>query len=151
MSELSKESWAWSSFKMMLWNEKGTIRERKLVVKIWQRGKNFTINEKKSNSKSVSSVSFLGCSVSKEWTAPGPKHVEKIKKSAPPSKMKQLEAFAGLANLYWPMIPDLCYKIVNFEWNLKRPLQMAKKEENAFENIKSELRANPCVQPRNLL
>ena len=50
-----------------------------LAVKSRLREKNFTINEKKSNSKRVSSVSFLGYSVSKEGIAPDPKHVEKIK------------------------------------------------------------------------
>ena len=62
----------------------GTIKDqyekRMLAVKSRLREKNFTINEKKSNSKPVSSVSFLGYSVSKEGIAPDPKHVEKIKK-----------------------------------------------------------------------
>ena len=59
-----------------------------LAVKSWLREKNFTINEKKSNSKPVSSVSFLGYSVSKGGIAPDPRHVEKIKNAKPPLNMK---------------------------------------------------------------
>ena len=61
----------------------GTTKEqfdkRMLAVKSWLREKNFTINEKKSNSKPVDSVSFLGYSISKEGIAPDHKHVEKRK------------------------------------------------------------------------
>ena len=59
----------------------GTTNEqfdkRMLAVKSPLREKNFTINEKNSNSKPVDSVSFLGCYISKEEIAPYPKHVEK--------------------------------------------------------------------------
>ena len=61
----------------------GTTKEqldkKMLAVKSRLREKNFTINEKKSNSKPVDSVSFLGYSISKEGIAPDPKHLEKIK------------------------------------------------------------------------
>ena len=60
-----------------------------LAVRSRLRAKNFTIIEKKSNSKLVSN--FLGYSVSKEGIAPDPKHVEKIKNSKLPSNMKQFE------------------------------------------------------------
>ena len=83
--------------------------------------KNFTIKEKKSKSKTVSSVSFLGYSVSKEGIALDPKHVEKIKNAKPPSNMKQLEHFIGLANFYGRMIPDFATK--------KLPLNEIRKEE----------------------
>ena len=82
-----------------------------LAVKSRLREKNFNINEKKSNSKPVSSVSFLGYSVSKEGIAPDPKHVEKIKIAKPPSNLKQLESFVGLENFYGRMIPDFATKI----------------------------------------
>ena len=58
----------------------------------------FTINEKKSNSKQVDSVSFLGYSISNEGIAPDTKHVEKIKNVKAPTNNKQLESFVGLAN-----------------------------------------------------
>ena len=60
----------------------GTTKEqldkRMLAVKSRLREKNFIINEKKSISKQVDSVSFLRYSISKEGIAPDPKHVEKI-------------------------------------------------------------------------
>ena len=59
---------------------KDQFQKRMLAVKSRLREKNFTINEKKSNSTPDSSVSFSGYSVSKEGIAPNPKHVEKIKK-----------------------------------------------------------------------
>ena len=52
-----------------------------LAVKSRLREKNFTINEKKSNSKPVSSVSFLGYSVSKEGIAPDHKTINMLRKS----------------------------------------------------------------------
>ena len=87
-------------------------KKRMLAVKSRLREKNFTINEKKTNSKPVSSVSFLGYSASKEGVAPDPKHVEKIKNSKPPSNMKQFESFVGLANFYGRMIPDFATKML---------------------------------------
>ena len=54
--------------------------KRMLAVKSRLREKNYTINENKSSSKPVDSVSFLGYSISKEGIASDPKHVEKIKK-----------------------------------------------------------------------
>ena len=61
----------------------GTTKEqfdkRMLAVKSRLHEKNFTINEKQSNSKPVDSVSFLGYSISMEGMAPDPKPVEKIK------------------------------------------------------------------------
>ena len=66
----------------------GTTKEqfdkRMLAVKSRLREKNFTINDKKSNSKPVDSVSFLGYSISKEGIAPNPKRVEKIKNAKAP-------------------------------------------------------------------
>ena len=58
---------------------KDQYEKRMLAVKSRLREKNFTINEKKSNSKPVPSVSFLGYSVSKEGIARDPRHVERIK------------------------------------------------------------------------
>ena len=70
------------------------------------REKNFTINEKKSNSKPVNSVSFLGYSISKDGISPDLKHVEKNKNAKAPTNNKQLESFVGLAKFYERMIPD---------------------------------------------
>ena len=79
---------------------KDQYEKRMRAVKIRLNEKNFTINEKKSNSKPVSSVSFLGYSVSKEEIAPDPYYVEKIKNAKPLSNMKQLEFFVDIANFY---------------------------------------------------
>ena len=125
--------------------------KRMLAVKSRLREKNFIINEKKSISKPVSSVSFLGYSVSKEGIAPDPKHVEKIKNAKPPSNMKQLESFVGLANFYGRMIPDFATKLLPLNEIRKEEFRWDKEEQNAFENIKSELCANPLVQPYSLM
>ena len=86
----------------------GTTKEqfdkRMLAVKSRLREKRFTINEKKSNSKPVDSVSFLGYSISKEGIAPEPKNVEK--KAKAPTNNKQLESFVGFAIFYGRMVPD---------------------------------------------
>ena len=109
----------------------GTTKEqfdkRMLVVKIRLREKNFTINEKKSNSKPVDSVSFLGYCVSKEGIAPNPKPVEKNAKA--PTNNKQLESFVMLANFYGRVIPNFATKLLplndmrnsDFSWNKKQP------------------------------
>ena len=124
--------------------------KRLLAAKSRLREKNFTINGKKSNSKPVSSVSFLGYSVSKEGIAPDPKHVEKTKNAKPPSNMKQLESFVGLAIFYGRMIPDFATKMLSLNENRKEEFRWDKEEQNAFENIKNELCANPLVQPYSL-
>ena len=50
-----------------------------LAVKSQQSEKKLTITANKSNFQPVSSVNFLGYSVSKEEIAPNAKHIEKIK------------------------------------------------------------------------
>ena len=85
---------------------KDQYEKRMLAAKCWLREKIFTINEKKSNSKPVSSVSFLGYSVSKEGIAPDPKNAK------PPISMKALESLVGLANFYGRMIPDFATKLL---------------------------------------
>ena len=95
--------------------------KRKLAVISQLREKDFTINEKKSNSKPVSSINFHGYSVSKEKIAPDPKLVEKIKNAKPPSNMKQHESFVGLADFHGRMIPDFATKML--------PLNEIRKEE----------------------
>ena len=129
---------------------KDQYEKRMLAVKSRLREKNFTINEKKSNSKPVSSVSFLGYSVSKEGIAPDPKHVEKIKNAKPPSNMNQLVSFFGLANFYGQMIPDFATKMLLLNEIRKEEFRWDKEEQNAFENIENELCANPLVQPYSL-
>ena len=110
---------------------KDQYEKRMLAVKSRLREKIFTINEKKSNSKPVSSVSFLGYSVSKEGIAPDPKHVEKIKNAKPPSNMKQLESFVGLANFYGRMIPDFATKVLPLN-EMKRRIQMGQGRAKCF-------------------
>ena len=86
--------------------------------------KTLLLMRKKSNSKPVDSVSFLGYSISKEGIAPDPKHVEEIKNAKAPNNNKQLEMFVGLANFYGRMIPDFATKMLplnnmrnsNFSW-----------------------------------
>ena len=124
--------------------------KRMLAVKIQLREKNFTINEKKSNSKPVSRVSFLRYSVSKEGIAPNLNYVEKIENAKPPSNMKQLESLVGLANFYGRMIPDFATKMLPLNKIQKEEFRWEKEEQNAFENIKNELSADPLVQPYSL-
>ena len=80
--------------------------KRMLAVKSRLHEKNVTVFEKKSNSKPVDSVSFLGYSISKERIAPDPKQVDKMKNAKAPTNNKQLESFVELANVYRRMIPD---------------------------------------------
>ena len=129
---------------------KDQYEKQMLAVKSRLCEKNFTINEKKSNSKPDSSVSFLGYSVSKEGIAPNPKLVEKIKNAKPPSNMKQLESFVGLANFYGRMMPDFATKILPPSEIRKEEFRWDKEEQNVFENIKNELCANPLAQPYSL-
>ena len=129
----------------------GTTKEqfdkRMLAVKSRLREKHFTINEKKSNSKPVDSVSFLGYSISKEGIAPDPKHVEKIKNARAPTNNKQLESFVWLANFYGRMIPDFATKMLLLNNMRNSDFSWGKMQQKAFEDIKNELCANPLVQP----
>ena len=87
--------------------------KRMLAVKRRLREKIFIINEKKYNSKPISTVSFLGYSVSKEGIAPDPKHVEKIKNAKPPSNMQQIESSVGSAIFlvveWYQILQQKCY------------------------------------------
>ena len=64
--------------------------------------------------------------------------------------MKQLESFVGLANFYGRMIPDLVTKMQPLSEIRKEEVKWEKEEQNAFENIKNKLCANPLVQPYSL-
>ena len=132
----------------------GTTKEqfdkRMLAVKNRLREKNFTINEKKSNSKSVDTDSFLGYSISKEGIAPDPKHNEKIKNAKAPTNNKQLESFVGLANFYGRMIPDSATKMLPLNNGRNSNFSWGKMQQKALEDIKNELCANPLVQPYSL-
>ena len=117
----------WSSAKTTSWYmEQQRINRRNecLQSRVGYAKNFFTINEKESNSKPVSSVSFLGYSVSKEGVAPDSKHDEKIKSAKPPSNIKQLDSFVGLANFNCRMIPNSASKMLP-QRNSKR-IQMGK-------------------------
>ena len=95
-----------------IWNNKGSIRETSACSQESATWKKFTINEKKSNSKPFSCVSFLGYCVFKEGIAPNPKHLEKVKSTKPQSNMKPSESFVGLANFYGWVISDFATKML---------------------------------------
>ena len=119
--------------------QRNNTRNEYLQSRVGYVKKNFTINEKKFNSKPVSSVSSLCYSVSQEGIAPDPKHVEKIKNAKPPSNIKQLESFVGLANFYGRVIPDFATKMLPLNEIRKEEFGWEKEQQNAFENIKNEL------------
>ena len=86
----------------------------------------------------------MGYSISREGTAPDPKHVEKIKNARAPTNNKQLESFVGLANFYRRVIPDFA-KLLPLNNMRNRDFLWGKMEQKAFEEIKIELCANPLV------
>ena len=110
---------------------------------------NFTLNEIKSNSQQVSSVSFLGFSSLREGLAPDPKLVQKIKNAKSPSNKNQLVSFVALAIFYGQMISDFDTKMLPLN-EIQKDEFRCEKEQNAFENINSEFCANPLVQPYSL-
>ena len=87
---------------------KEQFEKRMLAVKNRLREKNFTISERKSNSKPVDSVSFLRYSISKEGIAQDPKHIQKYAKA--PTTNKQLEYLVGRCIFYGKMSPDFATK-----------------------------------------
>ena len=111
--------------------------KRMLAVKSRLHEKNFTINEKKSNSKPFDSVSFLEYSISKKGIAPDHKCVEKIKNAKAPINKKQLESFVGLANFYGRMIPDFATKKLSLNNMRKSDFSWGKMQQKAFEDIKN--------------
>ena len=111
-----KVSRMWTSFKMMSWCmelQRIKTKKRMLAVKSRQREKNLTINERKFNSKPVLCANFFDYSVSKEGIAPNPIHV-RIRNAKPPSNVKQLKSFLGLASFYGRMIPNFAAKMLSF-------------------------------------
>ena len=91
------------------------------------------MNVKKSNSKPVDSVSFLGYSISKEGIAPDSKNVEKTNEAKAPTNNKQLQPFVELTIFFGRMIPEFATKMLtlinmrnnNFLWGKcnKKPLK----------------------------
>ena len=118
-----------------------------LAVKSQLREKNFTINGKKSNSKPVDRVSFLGFSISNEGIAPDPKNVEKVKNARAPTNNKQLESFAGLANCYRRIIPDFSTKILPLNNMRNSYFSWGKMQQKDLEKMKND---NPLVQQCSL-
>ena len=103
-----------------------------LAVKNRLSEQNLTINDKKSNSKPVSSVRFLGYSFSKKGISTNSKHVEKIKNEKLPSNMKQLESFVGLADFSCRMIPDLATKMLSLNKIRKEEIRWEKGRAKCF-------------------
>ena len=64
--------------------------------------------------------------------------------------MKQIESFVGLANFYDRTIPDFATEMPLLNEIRKEEFRWEKEEQNVFEDIKNEVRANPLVQPYNL-
>ena len=100
-SELSKKSWCGhqSRWCTAIWNNKEQYEKRMLAVKKRLTWNNFTINQKWSNSKPVTTVSFLGYSVSKEGIASDPNQAQICRNAV--KYEKKLESFVGLANSLW--------------------------------------------------
>ena len=118
---------------------KAQFDKRMLAVKSRLREKNFAFNEKKSNSKPVGSVSFLGYSISKEEIAPDPTHVEQIKNAKAPTNNIQLESFAGLANIHGKLIPDFVVKMLPLNNMRNSDFLWDKMQQKAFEDKKNVL------------
>ena len=80
-------------------------------------------------------VTFLGHIVSRKGIKPDPSKVDKVKNYPKPKKLKEVQAFLGLANYYRRFIPkfadiakplrDLTHKGVEFKWNEKHDKAMA--------------------------
>ena len=124
--------------------------KRRLAVKSRLREKNFTIDEKKSNSKPVDSASFLGYSISKEGIAPDLKHVEEIKNAKASTNNIQHGSFVGLTIFYGRMVPDFATKMLPLNNMRNSDFSWDKTQQKAFEDIKNELCADPLVQPYSL-
>ena len=100
---------------VVLWKYQGAVRQKDASVKSRLHEKNFTNNEKKSNSKPVDSVSLLGYFISKEEIAPDPKNCRKHKEAKAPTNnkpLKELELFVELATFYGRTIPYFATKML---------------------------------------
>ena len=92
----------------------------------------------------------MGYSISKEGITTSPKHVEKIKDAKAPTNNKQIVSFVWLANFYGRMIPDFATKMLPLNNMRNSDFSWGKMQQKAFEDIKSELFANPLVQSYSL-
>ena len=96
---------------------KEQYEKRLLAFKSPLREKNFTINEKQSDFKAISSVSFLGYSDSKKKQEPNLQQVDKMRNAKAPLNIKILELFVGLRSFYLQKRYLLTiFKINYFRW-----------------------------------
>ena len=93
-----------------LGNYQGADRQ-KIAVKSGLREENFTINEKNSNSKPVSSNSFFE-KLHIKWGNSNRSQIYWKKELKLSTNNKQIELFVGLSDFYRRMIPDFAAKML---------------------------------------
>ena len=91
----------------------------------------------------LSSVEYLGHSISAEGLRPSPNKVKAIKEAPKPSRVSELKSFLGLINYYAKFLPNLAtvlaplYKLLSST----QPWQWRKEQQEAFDRVKELLTA----------
>jgi hypothetical protein len=97
-------------------------------------------------------IKFLGHTISQEGVSVDPKKVHEVMNWKPPTTVRQIRSFLGLAGYYWRFIPDfsriakpmteLLKKGVKYDWSQKC--------EDAFHTLRQHLTTAPVLaQPDN--
>ena len=115
---------------------------KKVLQRLEEKG--VTLNESKCEF-SKSEISFFGCVFSAAGMKPDPKKIEAIRRTKAPTNVAEVKSFLGMTNYMSRFIPNystiaepLCTLTKNcVKWNWTR------KEQSAFDNLKSKLTAKP--------
>jgi hypothetical protein len=97
-------------------------------------------------------IKFLGHTISQDWVSVDPEKVQEVMDWKPPTTVRQIRSFLGLAGYYRRFIPDfsriskpmteLLKKRVKYEWSQKC--------EDAFHTLRQQLTTAPVLaQPDN--
>ena len=116
----------------------------------WLIENNFTINETNSDQKPLTTVSFLGFSVSADGIKSDDRLVEKVRSTKIPANHKESDSLYGLANCYGLMIPNFATKMIPLNDLRIQDFEQTDLHEKCFWSIKQEICSKQVVQSYSL-
>ena len=93
----------------------------------------------------TNAITFLGHRISSKGLEPDPTKVQAITQMDPPTNVRQLRTFIGMVNYMAKFLPKLYLKPLTNLTKKEVPWNWSTAENDAFENIKSQLTTAPVL------
>ena len=93
----------------------------------------------------TNAITFLGHRISSKGLEPDPAKVQAITQMDPPTNVRQLRTFIGMVNYMAKFLPKLYLKPLTNLTKKEVPWNWSTAENDAFENIKSQLTTAPVL------